>query len=318
VNDPRGLAPAGYHIPSQAEWITLTDCLGGTFSGGGPLKETGLAHWKSPNDGATNSTGFTALAAGTNQPSGNPIGNGVTYYAYFWTTTADGILDAYNVIMAYFGPVIIISSYSKGNNYSVRCIKDSAPLLPTVEICGVKWTTENLDVTTYRDGTPIPEVQDQAIWNNLTTGAWCYYNNDPSNGLIYGKLYNWYAVNDPRGLAPLGYHIPTATEWTTLTSCLGGNAVAGGPLKEAGLAHWATPNTGATNSSGFTALPGGQRVANNSSFIWVGATLNADFWTSTPFTPTNSTNRSLSATSTNVTQWNYDNRNGMSIRLIKD
>lgn len=91
------------------------------------------------------------------------------------------------------------------------------------------WSNTNLDVTTYRDGTPIPQVTDPTAWVNLTTGAWCYYNNDPANGAIYGKLYNWYAVagihdaaslNDPslrKQLAPQGWHIPTDAEWTTLT-----------------------------------------------------------------------------------------------------
>ena len=117
------------------------------------------------------------------------------------------------------------------------------------------WMTRNLTVSQYRNGDIIPEVTDPAAWAALTTGAWCYYNNDPANGPIYGKLYNWYAVNDSRGLAPNGYHIPTTTEWTTLTNTLGGLSLAGGDLKEAGITHWSDPNTGATNNSGFTGLP---------------------------------------------------------------
>ena len=79
------------------------------------------------------------------------------------------------------------------------------------------WTSQNLDVSTYRNGDTIPEVQNPNVWYYLTTGAWCFYNNDPANGPVYGKLYNWYAVNDPRGLAPVGYHIPSDAEWTILT-----------------------------------------------------------------------------------------------------
>ena len=122
------------------------------------------------------------------------------------------------------------------------------------------WATQNLNVSTYRDGTPIPLVEDAATWASLTYGAYCYYNNDPANGEIYGKLYNWYAVNDSRGLAPAGYHIPTHAEWITLHQTLGGNTVAGGKMKEAGTSHWTTPNTGASNSSGFSFLPGGYRL----------------------------------------------------------
>ena len=93
------------------------------------------------------------------------------------------------------------------------------------------WTSKNLDVSTYRNGEVIPEVQDSAAWANLTTGAWCYYENNPLNGTTYGKLYNWYAVNDPRGLAPKGYHIPTDEEWSILTDYLGGQSVANLKMK---------------------------------------------------------------------------------------
>ncbi len=87
----------------------------------------------------------------------------------------------------------------------------------TVTIGSQVWASKNLNVSTYRNGDIIPHVQDQNAWAKLTTGAWCYYDNDPSNEAKYGKLYNWYAVNDPRGLAPVGFHIPTHEEWLTLT-----------------------------------------------------------------------------------------------------
>ena len=120
--------------------------------------------------------------------------------------------------------------------------------------------TKNLDVTTYRNGDPIPQVRDQQEWQSFTTGAWCWYLNDSASyNSIYGKLYNWYAVNDSRGLAPLGWHVPSDEEWTTLANCLGGESVAGGKMKEAGTSHWLTPNGNATNESGFTALPGDAR-----------------------------------------------------------
>ncbi|NQW78846.1 MAG: fibrobacter succinogenes major paralogous domain-containing protein, partial [Chitinophagaceae bacterium] len=89
------------------------------------------------------------------------------------------------------------------------------------------WMDKNLNVSTYQNGDIIQYVSDPAAWAALTTGAWCYYNNDPANNAIYGKLYNWYAVNDLRGLAPKGWHIPTDAEWTTLSTTLGGDAIAG-------------------------------------------------------------------------------------------
>src|SRR5262245_15639657 len=95
-----------------------------------------------------------------------------------------------------------------------------------------QWMAKNLDVAFYRNGDPIPKVNDGTAWANLTTGAWCYYNNDSTQSKKYGKLYNWYAVNDPRGLAPAGWHIPSDSEWTTMEKSLGGSLIAGGKLKE--------------------------------------------------------------------------------------
>jgi uncharacterized protein (TIGR02145 family) len=136
----------------------------------------------------------------------------------------------------------------------------SPPSLPFVTICNEDWTLKNLNVSTYRNGDPIPNVTNSASWAALTTGAYCYYNNDSTTyAALYGKLYNWYAVNDPRGLAPEGWHIPNVVEITTLRECLGGQSVAGAKMKEAGISHWYFPNIGATNSSGFTGLPGGYR-----------------------------------------------------------
>lgn len=132
----------------------------------------------------------------------------------------------------------------------------------TVKIGIQLWMKENLNVSHYRNGDPIPEVKNPTEWINLTTGAWCYYINDSAMGPRYGKLYNWYAVNDPRGLAPTDWHVPSHAEWISLTTYLGGEDVAGGKMKEAGTSHWQSPNAGATNSSGFTALPGGYRLSN--------------------------------------------------------
>lgn len=144
----------------------------------------------------------------------------------------------------------------------------------SITLCNQTWMLYNLNVSTYRNGDPIPQVTDPIQWNSLTTGAWCYYNNDPSTEATYGKLYNWYAVNDPRGLAPAGWRIPNNSDWSSLESCLGGYFVAGGTLKEAGTSHWESPNTGATNSSGFTALPGGSR-SGGGNFTFLGT---SGFW----------------------------------------
>lgn len=135
-----------------------------------------------------------------------------------------------------------------GNAYSV------------VTIGGQCWLGENLKTTRFRDGTPIPEVTDGQAWTALTTSAMCSYNNDNANDAAYGKLYNWFAANDPRGLCPEGWHLPHDNEFAVLTEYLDpDDEFAGGRLKEAGTAHWLAPNEGANNSSGFTGLPGGMR-----------------------------------------------------------
>ena len=178
------------------------------------------------------------------------------------------------------------------------------------------WTGCNLNVDTYRNGDPIPQVTDQIEWANLTTGAWCYYNNDSSNGSVYGKLYNWHAVNDPRGLAPVGYHIPSNTEWGTLITFLGGGGTAGGALKESGLDHWQSPNTGATNSAGFTALPGGFRYAGG---MFINKNSQSNWWTSVERALTTARLVQISYLFETISNDSWDNKNyGLSVRLIKD
>jgi uncharacterized protein (TIGR02145 family) len=129
----------------------------------------------------------------------------------------------------------------------------------TVTIGTQTWMAENLKTTRYKNGTTIPLVTDNTAWAGLTSPGYCWYNNDEAaNKATYGALYNWYTVNTGN-LCPTGWHVPSDAEWTTLTAYLGGKNVAGGKLKETGTAHWASPNTGATNETSFTALPGGAR-----------------------------------------------------------
>jgi uncharacterized protein (TIGR02145 family) len=121
------------------------------------------------------------------------------------------------------------------------------------------WMAENLKTTKFNDGTFIPLVTDNTDWDNLSTPGYCWYDNDAATYKnTYGALYNWYTVSTGT-LAPAGWHVPTDAEWIVLTDFLGGETVAGGKLKEAGTIHWQSPNTGATNETGFTALPGGYR-----------------------------------------------------------
>ena len=182
------------------------------------------------------------------------------------------------------------------------------------------WTQCNLNVTTYRNGDLIPEVTDLTTWGNLTTGAWCHYNNDPENDAIYGKLYNWYAVNDIRGLSPIGYHIPTDEEWTTLTNSLGGLTVSGGKMKSTGTIQlengcWETPNTNATNESGFTGLPGGYR---NTDGLFYNLRYQGTWWSSSEFNIAIAWSRNTNYSIGSINRYNTSKTIGSSVRLIKD
>ena len=194
----------------------------------------------------------------------------------------------------------------------------------TVTICNQVWMVKNLDVSTYRNGDTIPNVTDPTQWNNLTTGAWCYSANSSEYGAIYGKLYNWYAVNDSRGLAPAGWHIPSDGEWNKLVKCLDPTAdtsgtvtkqstTAGDAMKEAGSIHWVGFSF-ATNSSGFTGLPGGGRSTLNG----YGLGYYGNWWSSTKdITDGIAWPRGLDGTS-GVIRWPEPEKSGFSVRCIKD
>lgn len=185
--------------------------------------------------------------------------------------------------------------------------------LENVTIGTQVWLSKNLDVVTYRNGDTIPQVTDPNAWKNLTTGAWCWYDNNPINGSTYGRLYNWYAVIDPRGLAPSGYHIPTDAEWTTLTNYLGGESVAGGKMKSTTI--WPNPNTGATNSSGFTGLPGGYRNIIET-FNQIG--LAGQWWSLTEYDKGLAWYRYLSYNNGSIVKEYAPKPDGYSVRCIKD
>jgi uncharacterized protein (TIGR02145 family) len=383
------LCPTGWHVPTDAEWTTLTTSLGGESVASGKLKETGITHWLSPNTGATNESGFTALPGGDRSYSGTFSHIGI--YGSWWSSTEYGTYYAWFRYVYYDdGGVHRYYGY-KQDGFSVRCLKDGnqgtavLPVLTTTTVTaiasttatsggnitsdggasvtarGVCWSTslnpttalitkttngtgtgsftssltgltanttyyvrayatnsvgtaygtqvsfttqqvsgstvtdidgnvyntvtigtqvwmkENLKTIKYNDGTAIPLVTGTAAWAALSTPGYCWYNNDAATyKATYGALYNWYTVNTGK-LCPTGWHVHTDAEWT-LTTYLGGESVAGGKLKETGTTHWLSPNTGATNESGFTALPGGYRDYNGT-FEYIG--YGGYWWSST-------------------------------------
>jgi uncharacterized protein (TIGR02145 family) len=182
----------------------------------------------------------------------------------------------------------------------------------TVNIGEQIWMAENLKTTRYRDGTAIPLITDNTIWSSLTTPGYCWYNNsEDTYKTNYGALYNWYAVNT-RNLCPAGYHVPTDEEWGALYTYLDGS---GGKLKETGIQHWASPNTGATNLTGFTALPGGKRH-NNGSYLNIG--LHGTWWSSSESYTNSAWERDMSSNDSRVGRPSENMRVGASVRCLKD
>ncbi len=189
----------------------------------------------------------------------------------------------------------------------------------TVAIGAQTWMVENLKTTKYTDGTSIPNVADSIAWKALSTPGVCTYKNTSNTDTIntYGRLYNWYTVNTGK-LCPAGWHVPTDAEWTTLTDYLGGISVAGGKLKEIGTTHWQSPNTGATNETGFIALPGGGRD-NNGKCTNIGSA--GYWWGSTEDGTNNAWCVGVFYNGSNVASYPnfYNNKaDGLSVRCVKN
>ena len=394
---------------------------GGESKAGGKLKEAGTLNWASPNTGATNETGFSALPGGLRGDNGSFLSLGD--FGYWWTATEVDTGRAWYRGMSYYGGGVSRSNYYKALGFSVRCVRDNVPTLSstteasaittntaasggeitndggvTITARGICWSTsaapttalstkttetgtigafsssmnnltantkyyvrayatnsavtaygaevsfttqaapvgisdidgnvytsvtigtqtwmvENLKTTKYRDGSSIANVTDGTFWAGLSTGAWCDYSNLAANGTKYGHLYNWYAAADSRNIAPVGWHVPTDAEWTTLTAYLGGESVAGGKLKEAGTLNWASPNTGTTNETGFSALPGGSR---NGSGTFYNLGYFGNWWTATEYGAGSAWPRSMFCNLGDVSSYYGLKTNGFSVRCVRD
>ncbi len=223
----------------------------------------------------------------------------MTYHYRIVATSAAGSVQSNDMTFTTL-PVIDID----GNYYN------------TVIIGTQTWLTENLKVTHYRNGDPIPNVSDNVTWSSLTTPAYSWKDNDVANKGTYGALYNWHAAFDSRSVCPSGWHVPSDVEWTTLSTYLGGDNTSGGKLKETQLAHWSSPNSFATNESGFTALPSGYRYGVNGTFGGVGLT--AHYWTYTQNDVNTSFYRYLVYNFATTTRSTALKNNGFSIRCLKD
>jgi len=208
-----------------------------------------------------------------------------------------------------------------------NCIFDiDGNVYETIQIGDQLWMAENLKVTHYNNGSEIPTGYTDSEWAELETDAYAVYPTDDDNASqstcgddcadVYGNLFNWYAVDDDRGVCPDGWHVPSSAEYTILTDYLGGEWVAGGKMKETGLDHWNSPNEGATNESGFTGLSAGYRYDSTGTYNNMG--YNGAFWSSSETSSSAAMYRRLYHSDSNVYRSLYSKQAGFSIRCLED
>lgn len=220
-----------------------------------------------------------------------------------------------NQLFLFIGLIIVLSVSAYGQTQQDTVVDIDGNLYHTVKIGAKTWLIENLKVTHYRNGDSILNVKDPKVWNYSTTGAFCNYKNDTLEAKTYGKLYNWHAVNDNRSIAPFGWHVATRADWNSLLDILGGYKKTGGKLKETTYLHWKSPNKGASNSSGFLALPGGYRFYNGT-FGFIGET--GAWWTATDYDITEAWSIGIRNLKSDVLELQGAKANGFSVRCVKD
>ena len=317
--------PAGWHLPTNDDWHKLVlfldpDAMNEhteSHIAGGKLKS--IEGWEGPNAGATNESGFSALPGGVHDYDGafRFIGR----YGNWWSSTEyesyvlcrELHYDNSNVGL-YFG------TKSENTGLSVRCIKDNTltdldgNVYKTILIGTQTWMAENLRTTKFNDGTSIPMVIDSTSWTNRSTPAYCWLNNDQSNSVTYGALYNWYAVNTGK-LCPTNWHVPSDSEWIELTNYLGGERIAGGKLKS--ITGWENPNTDASNETGFSALPGGNRISSSAALFDDTCDIGC-WWSTTEFGKNLAWNRLVYFNSSKVQRFFAQEAFGLSVRCIRN
>ncbi|HEY3369663.1 MAG TPA: FISUMP domain-containing protein [Prolixibacteraceae bacterium] len=289
-------------ITSAATLVTSSSAvLGGnvTSDGNATVTERGICYSTSESPTASNIKVVIGTGTGSFSSTITGLSANTTYYVRTYAINSQG---------PFYGNELNFKTESEivtdidGNIYHTETIGTQV------------WMVENLKATKYNDGQSIRNVTDALAWEGLTDGAYCWYNNNRDYYNLYGALYNWHTVNTGK-LAPKGWHVPSDTEWTTLANFLGGESIAGGKLKETGMAHWESPNTGASNSNGFTALPGGNR---NYAGIYSSMGDYGWWWSSTE---TNSDDASIRYIYFDYLSLDSSARNkgvGFSVRCIKD
>jgi len=295
---------------SPASSITLTTAtIGGNVSSAEqhPITSRGIVYGRAQNPTFADSTALSGSGSGVFSTTLSGLASYTRYYARAFATVDLGTVYGNEVSFTDFTCGTTTISDVDNNTYA------------TVQIGTQCWTQSNLKVSKYRNGDNIPSGLNNSQWDSTTAGAYAIYNNDAANDALYGKLYNWSAVNDSRGLCPTGWHVPSDAEWTTLTDFLGGASAAGGAMKSTAIqptpGGWISPNTGATNSSGFTGLPGGYR-ASGGGFYLLGEY--GAWWSSSDAGSGTAWNRALAYYSANAYRDYFNHRLGFSVRCARD
>jgi uncharacterized protein (TIGR02145 family) len=288
---------------------------------------TPLANTTATLNGTANANGCSTTVTfdyGLTTSYGSTVTAGQSPLTGSGSTAVSAIVNGLTSGQTYHFRVKASSSGGQTNGSDITfttTIKDNDANVYTAVTIGTQvWMIENLKTTKYNDGTSINNVTDSTAWAALTTPAYCWYNNDAATyKATYGALYNWYTVNTGK-LYPAGWHVPSDAEWKTLEDYLGGYSVAGGILKEAGTAHWLTPNTGATNQYGFTALPGGSRSDDGSyAGLFYSITSLGFWWSSTEVQTIYAAVRIMSNSNTSTSaQTAYNKPYGFSVRCLRD
>lgn len=293
--------------------VTSTSAtLGGniTSDGNATVTERGVCYSTTANPTTSNSKVVIGSGTGIFSQSVTGLAANTTYYVRAYAINTAGT--------SYGNSISFPTSTSNiqfNPNLTYGTVSDiDGNVYKTITIGTQIWMAENLKTTKYNDGTPISNVTNNDTWAGLTTGAYCWYDNDIANKVVNGALYNWYAVNTGK-LAPKGWHVATNADWIILINYLGGEKMAGGKLKESGTLHWKSPNTDATNETGFSAVASGNR---DTYFIFRYLGSFASWWSSDEYT-TNGAKAFEIIYSGGIIYPNNDLKvYGLSVRCVKD
>ena len=287
--------------------MTTTATSGGniTSDGGAAVTARGVCWSTSANPTTSNTKTTDGTGAGIYASSLTGLTNNTTYYLRAYATNSVGTV---------YGSQITVVTLPTG---SLTVTDIDGNLYHTVTIGSQVWMVEDLKTTRYLNGDPIGTTS-PATLNILALTSPKYqwpYNGDAANVTYWSRLYTWYAATDSRGICPAGYHVPTDADWTTLTTYLGGESVAGAKMKYTGTSYWLSPNTGATNSSGFSGVADGSRDWDGT---FTGLEYVGNWWSSTEYSSSDGYYRVLYDLQIYITRTSYSKAAGMAIRCVRD